>query len=280
MGENVQEAYEKQDLTWLKNIELFVFDMDGTVYLGDELIDGARECLELVAKEKDFVYFTNNSSKSAKKYIEKLSRLGLPCRKDQIMTSGDVTIHHLNTQFKGKTVYLVGTNSLIESFKEAGIRLFEPSEEDPCVGECPDIVVVGFDTDITFHKMNRASAYIRRGATFLATHLDTNCPTETGFMIDCGSLCKAIACSSGVEPTFMGKPFSYTMDYVLSVCQVPREKIAFVGDRLYTDVATGVGNGASGILVLSGEATIKDVSIGTVKPDAIFSSLKEMKEYI
>lgn len=266
--------------TCITETELFVLDMDGTVYLGNELIEGAKECIENMAKKKNYVFFTNNSSKSPKLYIEKLEKMGIPCSRKQIMTSGDVTIHYILKHHKGERVYLLGTPSLKDSFEEAGVFLFEPKDEDPCVGELPDVVVVGFDKTITFEKMDRAAAYIRRGAVFLATHLDINCPTENGFMIDCGSLCKAIACSSGKEPKYLGKPFTETLQYVLDETGIMKEKISFVGDRLYTDVATGVNNGAKGILVLSGEATMKDVEDGSVQPSAIFTSLDEMNKYI
>lgn len=264
----------------IEETELFVLDMDGTVYLGDQLIKGAKECIEKMNERKSYVFFTNNSSKSPQLYIEKLSKMGINCTRKQIMTSADVTIHYILTKHSNKTVYLLGTPSLEESFLEAGIHLFIPNGMDPCIGECPDIVVVGFDMTITFEKMDRAAAYIRRGASFLATHMDINCPTETGFMLDCGSLCKAIACSSGVEPKYLGKPCIETLQYVLEKTGINKEKIAFVGDRLYTDVATGVKNGAKGILVLSGEATLADVKHGDVKPSAIFQSLEEIEKFI
>lgn len=260
--------------------ELFVLDMDGTVYLGNRLIKGAKECIEKIREKKDFVFFTNNSSKSPQLYIEKLNNLGLSCTRKQIMTSGDVTIHYVLKNYPGKNVYLLGTPSLEESFIDAGVPLFNPQNEDPCIGELPDLVVVGFDKTVTFEKMDRAAAYIRRGATFLATHLDINCPTENGFMIDCGSLCKAIACSSGVEPKYLGKPFTETLQYVLDETGIIKEHITFVGDRLYTDVATGVENGAKGVLVLTGEATLADVETGNVKPSAVFQSLEEIGEFI
>jgi len=264
----------------IEEIELFVLDMDGTVYLGEQLIKGAKDCIEKMGKMKEYVFFTNNSSKSPASYIKKITNMGLTCTREQIMTSGDVTIHYLLKNHKREAVYLLGTPSLEESFREAGITLFTPKSGDPCFGECPDVVVVGFDKTITFEKMDRAAAYIRRGAVFLATHLDVNCPTETGYMMDCGSLCKAIASSSGMEPKYLGKPFIETLQYILDKTGKKKEKIAFVGDRLYTDVATGVNNGAKGILVLSGEATLADVEIGDVVPDAIFQSLDEMKRFL
>lgn len=113
------------------------------------------------------------------------------------MTSGDVTIRYLQTHYPDKTVYLVGTPPLVESFQEAGIHL---------VNEKPDIVVIGFDTTLTYEKLSNACTFIREGALFLATHLDINCPTETGFIPDCGSFCAAISLSTGKQPKYLGKP--------------------------------------------------------------------------
>lgn len=190
------------------------------------------------------------------------------------MTSGDVTITYLKETYQGKTVYLVGTPDLEESFEEAGILLWKRGDPQP------DIVVVGFDTTLTYEKLDRACDFIRRGSVFLATHLDINCPTEHGFMPDCGSFCAAITLSTGVEPKYLGKPFRETVDMVLVRTGEERERVAFVGDRLYTDVATGVNHGANGLLVLSGETKEEDLKDSQVKPDGVYQSLGEMKELL
>lgn len=187
--------------------------------------------------------------------------------REQIMTSGDVTIRYLNTHHKGKAVYLVGTPALEASFREGSI---------PLTKEMPDIVVVGFDTTLTYEKLERACTYIREGALFLATHLDINCPVRGGFIPDCGAFCAAIQLSTGREPKFLGKPFPETDDMVLGHTGAEKHRAAFVGDRLYTDVATGVRNGAMGFLVLTGETRPEDVAASDVKPDATFESLQEM----
>ena len=144
------------------------------------------------------------------------------------------------------------------------------------VKEHPDAVVIGFDMTLTYEKLERACTFIRNGAEFLATHLDINCPTETGFIPDCGALCAAVALSTGKQPKYVGKPFAETVDMVLRRTGALREKTAFVGDRIYTDVATGVKNGAKGILVLTGETRRSDLENSDVKPDGIFESLGEM----
>ena len=138
------------------------------------------------------------------------------------------------------------------------------------------MVVIGFDLTLTYEKLERACTYIRNGAVFLATHLDINCPTKDGFIPDCGAMCAAISLSTGKEPKYVGKPFKETVDMVLSMTGAEREHMTFVGDRLYTDVKTGVANGAHGILVLSGETKLEDIPKSDTHPDAIFKDLREM----
>ena len=265
----------------LKDIDLFVLDMDGTFYLGNNIIDGALEFLEAVKKAgKSYMFFTNNSSTNSDKYIEKLAGMNCFIKKDQIMTSGDVMIRFLKSNYEEKSVYLLGTKPLEDSFLEAGIELFNRDNEDALepdnLDKRPDIVVVGFDKTLDFRKLSNACTYIREGALFLATHLDINCPMPNGFIPDCGAICKAIELSTGKQPRFVGKPFKETVDMIVEATKVPKEKIAFVGDRLYTDVATGVNNGAKGILVLTGECQLPDVEKSEVKPDGIYNSICEM----
>ena len=256
----------------LKDVKLFALDMDGTVYLGNGLIDGALDFIEQLKKHgRDYVFFTNNSSRVPSFYKEKLAKMGCFVEEDRIITSGDVTIEYLKTYYPGKSVYLMGTPLLEESFLKNGINL---------VQDQPDIAVASFDTTLTYKKLDKICTFIANGATFLSTHLDLVCPTETGFMPDCGSMCALITKSTGVEPKYLGKPFPETMDMVLSITGHKKEDVAFVGDRLYTDVATGVKNGGKGFLVLTGEATLADVAVSDVVPDCVFDSLKEMAQYL
>lgn len=262
----------EEKLSLLQNIRLFVLDMDGTFYLGNQILPGAADFLQAVKQTgKDYLFFTNNSSRSPQDYICKLAGMDCPISRDQIMTSGDVTIRYLKTHYPAKTVYLVGTPPLVESFKEAGI---------PLVQDQPDIVVLAFDTTLTYEKLSNACTYIRNGALFLATHLDINCPTETGFIPDCGSFCAAVSLSTGKKPKYLGKPFAETVDMVLDKTGYERSQIAFVGDRLYTDVATGVKNGAKGVLVMTGETKPEDLSASDIIPDGVFASLGEMGRYL
>ena len=164
----------------LKNITCFALDMDGTIYLGNRWIDGAREFLEAVEKAgKQYVFLTNNSSKNPQAYVEKLGRMGLDVDVSRIVTSGQATIAYLKREFPGRKVYLLGNELLKEQFSQEGILLDE---------EMPEVVVVGFDTTLTYVKMCRVCDLVREGLPYISTHPDYNCPTETGFIPDAGAI--------------------------------------------------------------------------------------------
>jgi 4-nitrophenyl phosphatase len=251
----------------------FVLDMDGTFYLGDRILDGSLDFLRRVKETgRDYLFYTNNSSKSPEVYIDKLAKMDCHITRDLIMTSGDVTIAFLNENYSGKKVYLVGTEPLIKSFREGGINLVEENAE---------IVVIGFDTTLTYAKLVKACDFIRNGAMFMATHLDINCPVDGGFIPDVGSFCALISLSTGgKQPKVLGKPHKETVDMIVRHTGWKKEEIAFVGDRIYTDVATGVDNGAKGLLVLSGEADMETVRQSKTKPDGIFADLKDIGSYL
>lgn len=247
---------------------MFILDMDGTFYCGDKLIEGSLEFLEEVKRcGKQFMFFTNNSSCSPKEYLTKLKRMGTVIDRSQIMTSGDVAIAYLKHNFQGKKVFLLGTPELEEDFLREGIELTLRS---------PDIVMAAFDKSLTYEKLERGCTFIREGALFLATHPDINCPVEGGFIPDCGAICGAMSLSTGKHPKYLGKPNRETVDMILARMQIPIECMAFVGDRLYTDIATGVNHGAKGFLVMSGETTQADLEVSEIKPDAVFENLGEM----
>lgn len=257
----------------VKSCKHFVLDMDGTFYLGNTILPGSLDFLKTLEKNgRDYLFFTNNSSKSPNVYIEKLAGMNCFISRKQIMTSGDVTIEYLNSVYPGKRVYLVGTQALIKSFREGGIDLVEDE---------PDIVVIGFDTTLTYEKIVKASDFVRAGAVYLATHPDINCPVENGYITDVGAFCAMISLSAGVgEVKSLGKPNPETVDMaMLRAGWENRSEIAFVGDRLYTDIAVGVNNGAHGLLVLTGEASMSDVQKSDTKPDAIFRDLREIGSF-
>ncbi len=211
----------------LKNITCFALDMDGTVYLGDKWIEGARDFLQAVEKAgKKYVFLTNNSSKDPGTYIKKLGNMGLETGIEKIVTSGMATIDYLKRNFSGKRVYLLGNELLQAEFLEEGIILDEGN---------PEVAVVGFDTSLTYQKMCRICDLVRNGLPYISTHPDYNCPTETGFIPDAGSIHAFIHASAGRYPDhIIGKPNSSIMDYLARKAGAAKEATAMVGDRLYT----------------------------------------------
>lgn len=257
----------------ISEIQLFVLDMDGTLYLGESPLDGAADfCKKIIESGRKLIYFTNNASKAPEDYVEKLVRLGFPCKRENVMTSGDVAIAFLNKYHKGESVYLVGTENLEKSFAENGIAISDNAK----------IVVVSFDLSLTYEKLERACTLIRNGAIFYSTHPDINCPTQNGFIPDSGAICGAIALSTGVQPKYFGKPYAETAQMIELVSKVSKCKTAMVGDRLYTDIALGKNNGLCSILVMSGETTeqmLEDLTENE-KPDLKFGSVKEIIPYL
>lgn len=257
----------------LKDITCFALDMDGTIYLGERWIDGAKEFLKAVETAgKQYIFLTNNSSKGPENYVEKLAKMGLPIDSSKIVTSGQATIDYLKRNYPGKRVFLLGNELLTREFEEEGIPLDD---------KAPEVVVTGFDTSLDYVKMCKVCDFVREGLPYIATHPDYNCPTETGFIPDAGAIHAFIHASAFRYPDrVIGKPSGDIMDYLAGRAGVTKAQTAMVGDRLYTDVAAGVNNGYTGILVLSGEAAVKDVEESDVIPDLIFSSVKEMIPYL
>jgi len=255
--------------TELQKIELFVLDMDGTIYLGDKILPGAIEFVKTArATGRKVAFFTNNASKNPNNYVEKLNRMGFGATREDVVTAGDVTIAYLKKNRPGETVYLVGTPALEQSFIDAGITLSENA----------NIVVSSFDTTLTYEKLVIACDLIRSGADFYCTHPDFNCPTETGFIPDSGAIAALITASTGAEPKYFGKPYKETADMISQLFGVPFEKTAIVGDRLYTDIALGKNNGLMSVLVLTGETKIEDVNEGNA-PDIILDGIGEIIKY-
>lgn len=261
------------DRSVLQQKQLFIFDMDGTVYLGSRVFPFAiRFIKNLRAHGKRILFFTNNASHSPAFYLEKLTRLGFEPTREEIMTSGDVTIEFLLRHRAGKQVYLVGTPDLENSFRAAGIPLLTGDEASA------DIVVTSFDTTLTYAKLDNACRFIRGGAEYLSTHPDFNCPTETGFIPDSGAIAAFVTASTSKVPVYFGKPYRETVDMICEATGFDKSQMVIFGDRLYTDIALGKRHGVTAVLVLSGETTAADVDAASPadRPDLVFPSLDEV----
>lgn len=257
----------------LAGVRCFLLDMDGTFYLGDRLIDGSLEFLAALERTgRTARFLTNNSSKSAQVYAEKLKRMGVDEKYRDVMTSGHAAAHYCLQKYPGGKCYLLGNPMLAAELTGMGLQLTEDE---------PDYVLVAFDTTLDYAKMCKVCDFIREGKPYIATHPDFNCPTETGFIPDMGAIMAFIEASTGRKADIiLGKPYGGIVEEALQRTGFKLEEMAMVGDRLYTDVATGVNHGMIGILVLSGEATMDDVAVSDVKPDLIFGRLSDMIPYL
>ena len=261
------------DVSVLKNKKLFIFDMDGTIYLGNKVFPFAISFIDHLRKNgKKILFFTNNASRAPNTYYERLKKMGFSPEMDEIMTAGDITIEFLRRKRKGKKVYLVGTPDLERNFRERGIELLSGSEEKA------DIVVTSFDLTLTYEKLKNACRFIMNGAEFFSTHPDLNCPTENGFIPDSGAISAFVTASTGKEPTYFGKPYKETIDMISEFSGVSKEDMCIFGDRLYTDIALGKRHGVTSILVYTGETTKNDVEKAEEKdkPDFAFDSLENI----
>ncbi len=254
----------------LADIRLFLLDMDGTVYLGSRLLPGSLDFLRYLGETgRDHLFLTNNSSRNAQYYAQKLTKLGWPAQPGEILTSGEATALYLGGLKPAARVYLLGTPDLETEFASYGFVLTD---------ENPDYVVLGFDMTLTYDKLVRACDLVRGGVPFIATHPDLNCPTETGYIPDCGAMTALITASTGVTPKVIGKPNREIIDAMFRKKPVRRDQVAMVGDRLYTDIVMGHNAGVTSVLVLSGEAKEADISAAPVKPDHVAGGLGALYE--
>ncbi len=260
-------------LSRLRAVRCFLLDMDGTFYLGDDILPGSLDFLDaLRATGRQALFLTNNSSKDAAAYVDKLRRLGVTDPFLRVYTSGQAAGHYLLSQHAGRRVYLLGNSRLRAELTAMGVFI---DERDP------ELLLVGFDTTLTYETMTRACDLVRAGLPFVATHPDFNCPTETGFIPDIGAILAFIEASAGRRPDIiLGKPYRGIVDGALSITGSAPSETAMVGDRLYTDIATGVAFGMTAILVLTGEATLSDLPASPAQPDLIFDRLSDMIPYL
>ena len=253
----------------LRRCRLFVLDMDGTLYLGDEVFDGAVDFIRTLEQtERRYIYLTNNSSRAGEDYIPRLRSMGFPCARENVFSSGMATAMYLNEHHHGAKVCLVGNAALRRELESFGIALDEQNA---------DVVVAGFDTELTFAKLDRAVHYLRRGAPFIACNPDYVCPMPAGEVLpDCGSICALLTAASGRTPTYIGKPNRSILDILSAKTGVPTDRICCVGDRLYTDIAVGVNAGAVTVAVLSGETTPDEILASDIKPDYVFPGVADI----
>ena len=253
----------------IQDVRCFLLDMDGTFYLGENLIPGSLDFIRRVEETgRDFLFLTNNSSHNADFYVQRLKRMGLNVGREKVLTSGEATAAVLKEKYPGKRAFVLGNEFLLEEMREAGVTVDQTD---------PEIVVVGYDTTLDYKKMTAVCDFVRAGLPYIATHPDFNCPTETGFAPDIGAIMAFIEASTGRRADLVvGKPHTGIVQAALRRTGLAVGQLAMVGDRLYTDIETGLKSGMLSILVMSGETTPEMLAAYPNKPDLVFDRLAEM----
>ncbi len=259
----------------LSEKKFFLLDMDGTIYLDDDLFDGTLDFLAKVKKKGGkYLFVTNNSSKGVDAYVEKLKKIGIDACEDDFLTSTDATILYLKSYYPNKKFYSMGTKSFTGQLINAGLNITTEYSED-IFG-----LVISNDTELTFKKLDDASRLLTNGVVYIATNPDWVCPTAYGYVPDCGSFAEMLEHATGRKPLFIGKPQPEMLLTAMEKYGFSKEDTVMIGDRVYTDIASGYNAGVDTVFVLSGEGTIVDAHAAKTKPTYIMKNIKEVFESI
>lgn len=256
----------------LTSKKLFLLDLDGTIYLEDTLLPGAAEFLAWVRETgRQYRFLTNNSSRGVDAGLEKMLRLGIPAEPEEFLTAVEATVCYLRqNRAPADVYYVVGTGSFRRQLSAAGFALRDGPSDDVTA------VLAGFDTELTYRKVEDACRLLARGADFLATNPDWACPTLFGFIPDCGSICQLLTNASGKKPVFIGKPAPTMARMAMEQTGCGPAETLMVGDRLYTDIACGINAGVDTALILTGEATREDAARSDTPPSAVYQDMAEL----
>lgn len=257
----------------LKEKTLYLLDMDGTIYNENQIFEGTLDFLKAIEEQGgQYIFITNNSSKSVEDYVEKVRAMGICAGYEHFYTSSQATAMYLQENYPGQVVYCMGTDSLVQELRKSGIEVVTE------VDDRASVVLIGFDTENTSEKIRNTCIMLGKDVAYLATNPDLVCPVSFGYIPDCGSMSIMLKNSTGKEPFFIGKPEPIMVNCVLKKQNKCPEEAVIVGDRLYTDIKTGERAGVDTICVLSGEASMEDIQNSEVKPTYIFKSVKEIYE--
>ena len=261
----------------LKNKKLFLFDIDGTIAVGDDLIEGTRELLNYIeAIGGKAYYITNNSTKSGSDYVRRFREtFQLYTTEDLFITSGYMMLQFLLKEYPQDKIFVLGTASFVKELRRNGLHIVETAEEDVAC------IVAAYDSELNYEKLIEVcKALSTTEAPFYATNPDLCCPIEFGFVPDCGAICEMITHSTGKEPIYLGKPSAE----VVRVCQEASgftdEETLVVGDRLYTDIACGIHAGVDTCVVYTGEAKAEDLVDTSFAPTYVFENVSELLQAI
>lgn len=251
----------------------YIFDLDGTIYLDDDIIPGVPEAIQELKNRGDKVVFlTNKSIARRTDYVTKLNGLGIEVELDEVINSNYITAHYLkNEMAPGDAAYVIGEQPLFDELQEAGIEL---------ASEAADAthVVLGWDRQFTYEKLNNAFQAWRNGAEIIATNPDRTCPVQGGEIPDCGAMIGALEGATG-QPVkqITGKPSSLMSKYVLeNVLKLKADQCYMVGDRLETDIRMANEAGIHSVLVMTGITTTAILETATDRPAFVLDSVKDI----
>ena len=263
----------------LRAIKHVALDMDGTIYLGSTLFPYTIAFLEKLDRMGiSYSFLTNNPTKSSDAYLENLRKRVVPCRPVQTYSTALATVDYIKSHYpKAKKLFLLGTPSMISQFEQAG---FISCSDD--AADVPDVVVAAFDMTLEYKRLCRCAWWVSQGLPYVATNPDWVCPTDQPtILVDCGSICACIEAATGRKPdVVIGKPNPDILYGILEKKGVKPSEAAMVGDRIYTDVKTGINAGAVGVLVLSGETTMEMAAASDVVPTLICRDIEEFGELL
>lgn len=257
----------------LKKKKLFLFDIDGTLAIGDTLYEGSAELLAYIQSIGGKAYYiTNNSTRSGADYVKKFrDAFGLETTEEQFITSGYMTIRFLKQNFKDKKIFVLGTVSFVTELEKNGLNVTETAEDDI------DCVVAAYDSELNYQKLIQVSkVLLTTDVPFYATNPDLRCPIDFGFVPDCGAICNMIAQTTNKNPVYLGKPSRKVVELCLERSGFTREETLVVGDRLYTDIACGINGGVDTCVVFTGEAQPENMDNTPYPADYQFNNIKEL----
>ncbi len=251
----------------------FIFDLDGTIYLDDEMIQGADEAIASLKKRGDRVVFlTNKSIASRKEYVEKLGKMGIQVELDEVINSNYITAKYLNDQMGPEdAAYVIGEAPLFEELADAGVKMTDHHEE-------ARFVVLGWDRQFTYEKINKAFQAWKNGAAIIATNPDRTCPVSGGEIPDCAAMIGALEGVTG-EPISLvtGKPSSLMSDYIVhEVLKMSPSQCYMIGDRLETDIKMANEAGIHSVLVMTGITDEEMLRETTYEPNYVLDSVKDI----
>ncbi len=261
----------------LKNKKLFLFDIDGTIAVGDTLYEGSADLLSYIESiGGKACYITNNSTKSNGDYVKKFADcFGIDAQPSQFVTAGYITMLYLQEHYGNKRIFVLGTDSYIAELRANHLNITEDVEDDIAC------VVCAYDSELTYEKLTKTCEVLfTTDVPFYGTNPDLCCPIDFGFIPDCGAICNMIQSATGKEPVYLGKPSREVVDLCIRTFGYSPEETLVVGDRLYTDIACGINAGVETCVVYTGEATPEEVASSKYHPDYCFDTIKDLYDAI